>query len=235
MSLHDGHRKRMYEKMTQGVLAEHEWLEVLLYNAQPRKNTNEIAHYLLNKFRSIEGVFDASMEDLQSVPGVGLHIASYLKCLGHFYALYRPQKEETFEGRFSSNAFLPFVKRTYQSILYEVVDLYLLDADGRVMKKQGFSIDSICTVRILPEAVTEFLLTKDAIGVVMVHNHPVGEAVSSEKDDTMTKNLQMLCSMHNRLLCDHIIYAPNGVYSYYLSGKLQEISENYSISKVLGE
>jgi len=69
----------------------------------------------------------------------------------------------------------------------------------------------------------------------MVHNHPFGDAVSSEKDDMMTKNLQMLCSMHNRLFCDHIIYAPNGMYSYYLSGKLKEISENYSISKVLGE
>ena len=51
----------------------------------------------------------------------------------------------------------------------------------------------------------------------------------------MTKNCQMLCSMHNKLLCDHIIYAPNGMYSYYLSGRMVEISKNYSVSKFLGE
>lgn len=235
MSLHDGHRKRMYEKLELGFFAEHEWLEVLLYNAQPRKNTNELAHRLLERFSSVEKVLDASMEELQSVPGVGANIAAYLKCLGHFYKHYKPKEEMKFEGRFSSEAFLPFVKETYRTVLYEVVDLYLLDADGRVIDKRSFSIDSVCTVRVLPEAITALLLKKEAFGVVMVHNHPFGDAVSSEKDDMMTKNLQMLCSMHNRLFCDHIIYAPNGMYSYYLSGKLKEISENYSISKVLGE
>ena len=67
----------------------------------------------------------------------------------------------------------------------------------------------------------------------MVHNHPFGEAVPSDADDTMTKNCQLLCSVNNRLLCDHMIYAPSGVYSYYLSGRLSEISKQYSVGKVV--
>jgi len=67
----------------------------------------------------------------------------------------------------------------------------------------------------------------------MVHNHPYGEAIPSDSDDRMTKNCQMLCSMHNRLFCDHITYAPNGMYSYYLSGRMKDISQNYSVCKFL--
>ena len=53
MAIHDGHRQRMYEKAEKGVLAEHEWLEVLLFNAIPRRNTNDIAHALIAQFGSV--------------------------------------------------------------------------------------------------------------------------------------------------------------------------------------
>ena len=50
MSIHDGHRQRMYEKLKHNALAEHEWLEILLYGMQPRRNTNEVAHRLIQRY-----------------------------------------------------------------------------------------------------------------------------------------------------------------------------------------
>ena len=102
-----------------------------------------------------------------------------------------------------------------------------------MVARQGFSAENLYDVQVIPEEITSFLLTKDISGVVIVHNHPYGEAKPSSKDDVMTKNLQMMCSMHNRLLCDHIIYATNGVYSYYMSGRLSEISQRFSFDKML--
>jgi DNA repair protein RadC len=98
--------------------------------------------------------------------------------------------------------------------------------------KQRFSVDSLFKVDVIPEELSAFLLTEQASGAVMVHNHPFGSAYPSEADDKMTINAQMLCSMHNLLLCDHIIYAPNGMYSYYLNGDLQNISQKYSSSSL---
>ncbi len=233
MSLHEGHRLRAYQKIQKDALADHEWLEILLYNAVPRKNTNELAHALIFKFGSVDKVFEATMEELQQVSGVGVNIAAYLCCVGHFMRNRKAKEELTYYGKFDSRSFLPFVKKAYENVLVEVVDLYLLDGEGRVLKKQRFSIDSISTVRVIPEELSSFLLTKNASGAVMVHNHPFGEATPSEADDSMTKNCQVLCSMHNRLLCEHIIYAPNGMYSYYLSGRMREISEKYSVINFL--
>ena len=233
MSLHEGHRQRMYEKVAKDALAEHEWLEVLLFGCLPRRNTNDIAHRLIATFGSDLNVFSASMEDLKKVPGVGDSVAAQICAIGHFFKKYREKQEPTFTEKFSSRAFLPFVKKTCENVFFEMVELYLLDGDGHVLKKQRFSIESICTVRVLPEDISAFLLSEGSSGVVMVHNHPYGEATPSEADDLMTKNCQMLCSIHNKLFCDHIIYAPNGMYSYYLSGRMGEISKNYSVSKFL--
>lgn len=223
----------MYQKIDKNALEEHEWLELLLFTALPRKNTNEIAHALLTKFGSVSDVLFAPMDELQSVPGVGASVGGFLRAVGHCLESFQAGKEPKYYGKFESRAFLPFVKETYKDILFEVLELYLLDGDGRIMKKQRFSVDSICTVQVVPEEISEFLLLNGASGVVMVHNHPYGEALPSETDDSMTKNCQLICSMHNRLLCDHIIYAPNGMYSYYLSGRMETISKNYSVSKFL--
>ena len=65
---HYGHRQRIYDKFqNDGMLHEHELLEMLLFNAIPQKNTNDLAHRLLAEFKSIRGVFDASIEELQKV------------------------------------------------------------------------------------------------------------------------------------------------------------------------
>ena len=66
-----------------------------------------------------------------------------------------------------------------------------------------------------------------------MHNHPFGKAEVSDTDNYMTRRVQLICSTQNILLCDHIIYAPNGVYSYYLSGELPKITANYSIEAML--
>lgn len=74
-NVHAGHRQRMRKRFLQtGELdgfEDHEALEMLLFCAIPRRNTNPMAHHLLLKFGSLDRVFDASPEELQTVPGIG--------------------------------------------------------------------------------------------------------------------------------------------------------------------
>lgn len=60
--IHEGHRARMKKKLLENgerSLADHELLEVLLYYAIPRRDTNELAHRLLKQFGSLRGVLSA--------------------------------------------------------------------------------------------------------------------------------------------------------------------------------
>lgn len=233
MAIHDGHRQRMYEKAEKGVLAEHEWLEVLLFNAIPRRNTNDIAHALIAQFGSVAKVFFASSEELQKVPGVGTSVAAQIRAIGHFFTQYCESREPTYEIPFETNEFISFVKATYKDLAVEVLDVYLLDGAGYVEQRRRFSAQSIASVQVVPEGITSFILSEGASGVVLVHNHPFGSAIPSDSDNLLTKNCQVLCSLNNRLLCDHLIYAPDGVYSYYLGGDLPRMSRKYSIDGIL--
>lgn len=72
--LHKNHRKRLRERFARdGVdsLEEHELLELLLFEFQPRVNTNPTAHRLLEHFSSLDAVLHATPDELTAVQGIG--------------------------------------------------------------------------------------------------------------------------------------------------------------------
>lgn len=227
MSEHDGHRSRIIEKLDTGTLLEHEVLEILLFNAQPRKNTNDLAHRLLATFGNMKNIFAATVEELCSVRGVGPSVASYLCTIGIFCRKYYQSSEDS--PVFTHEAFLAFVKKEYAPLETEVLDLYLLGGDGGILNRRRFAEGDKFAVRIEPSAFATFINENKTAGVICVHNHPHGKPAPSQKDDDATKQCQLLCSFGNVVFCDHVIYSPEGLYSYYLSGKLKKISEKCSV------
>ena len=233
--MHEGHRQRMLERLesAEGSLQEHELLEILLFNAIPRKNTNELAHRLLSAFGSLRAVLGAEMAELKAVPGVGESTAAYLRIIGIFYA--RAQlKEPELPSAFSFAAFRPFLSERFEGAREEYVELYSLDGKDCVKNVRRFSSEKSFQASVDPKEISRFLVEAKPAAMVAVHNHITGPATPSREDDDFTAQLEILCSMHNVSLRDHIICSPEGVYSYFLSGKLNELSARYSIGNVLG-
>ena len=233
--MHEGHRQRMLERLesAEGSLQEHELLEILLFNAIPRKNTNELAHRLLSTFGSLRAVLGAEMAELKAVPGVGESTAAYLRIIGIFYA--RAQlKEPELPSAFSFAAFRPFLIERFEGAREEYVELYSLDGKDSVKNVRRFSSEKSFQASVDPKEISRFLVEAKPAAMVAVHNHITGPATPSREDDDFTAQLEILCSMHNVSLRDHIICSPEGVYSYFLSGKLNELSARYSIGNVLG-
>ncbi len=231
-NLHAGHRQRMIPKLESGGLLPHEVLEVLLFYPTPRKNTNDLSHRLLAAFGSIEGVLNASMVELKRVRGVGNSLAAHLYCIGLICRDYIKGNQLTFQGKFNSQAFVPFVKTQYARVTWEVLDVYCVDSESQITKTYRFTDEEHDKVELDPADLTKIIMTEHPSGIVLVHNHPHGNADASQADDAMTKCAQLVCNMHHVLLCDHFIYAPNGVYSYYLSGGMQKISASYSVNEM---
>ena len=237
MGLHDGHRMRIRERLEKGMLLEHELLEVLLFNGVPRLNTNDLAHRLLAQFGSIPGVMSASMSQLQQVKGIGLALAAYIYCIGLCYERFyeAKMKPQVRLKEYVPDEFSSYVKEAYADTDREVLDLYAIDENSKIILCKRCSQDSMFKVEVMPEEISKFLTENKASGLVMVHNHPFGEAKASKEDDFMTMKCQLICSLQNVLLCDHLIYSPQGVYSYYGNGRLQKISERYSVQGVLSK
>ena len=67
---HYGHRQRLKDRFLQTGFTgfdAHGILELLLFYSIPQRDTNDLAHELVNRFGSLSGVFDASYEDLVKV------------------------------------------------------------------------------------------------------------------------------------------------------------------------
>ena len=79
--VHAGHRARVRQKFLAAGLdafQDHEVLEFLLFYVVPRRDVNEMAHLLLDRFGSLPGVLDAPAEELCTIPGVGPSTAHFL-------------------------------------------------------------------------------------------------------------------------------------------------------------
>ena len=85
MGLHDGHRQRAKERYRQvgaDALADHELLELALFYAIPRQDTNPIAHRLLDTFGSLSAVFEASTAELMERGGLSKNAATVIHSIG---------------------------------------------------------------------------------------------------------------------------------------------------------
>ncbi len=95
MSIHDGHRSRLKERFqNQGLdgFTEVQVLELALFYCIPRKDTNPIAHALLEHFGGLSQVLEAPVEELKRIPGMGESSASFLHLiteLGRYYMVHR--------------------------------------------------------------------------------------------------------------------------------------------------
>ena len=97
MGVHDGHRERLRQRFLRHGLDsfdDHNVLELLLFYCLPRRDTNELAHHLLERFGSLAGVFDARYEELLKTEGIGENAALLLTLIPQIDRRYHISKEK---------------------------------------------------------------------------------------------------------------------------------------------
>ena len=228
MSIHDGHRQRLKERFLQGGLdnfTDVQVLELVLFYCIPRKDTNPIAHALLDHFGSLSHVLEASVEELQKVPGIGENTAIYLTMLtqvGRYYLVDRSQREVILPTIDKCGAYLVpyFFGRSV-----ETVYLLCLDAKCKVLCCREIGQGSVNSAGISVRKIVEVALGANATTVVLAHNHPSGLALPSAEDIQTTRRVAAALSAVEVHLADHIVVADGDYVSMVQSGyRLEEQS-----------
>ncbi len=234
--MHEGHRSRMYDKLKSGApLYDHELLEILLFNAIPRKNTNPLAHSLIQTFGSLGGVFEADVDKLMSVEGVGESTALYIKCVGECMKRINPANVGFAVIKCYKDV-ADFVTMRFRGKSAEVLEFYFLDRAGKVTSIYPFTCGDAHKVEIASQKITSIIATSHPYSIVIAHNHPQGAAAPSENDNLFTKEMQVICSINGVNLQDHCIYGADGeIYSYFRSGEIDKIKNSYTFRNLLDE
>ena len=223
MSIHDGHRQRLKNRFRKEGLDrfdEIQVLELLLFYAIPQKDTNPLAHRLLETFGSLQGVMEARPEQLMQVNGVGEETATLLSLMLPLFRRY--------EGSVCANTQKLTHYTDARDFCYAMLVGYRKECFGVIsvsaqMKVLGSRIvaEGVLTeVPAYPRLVVEEALNHNAYGVILCHNHPGGEARPSQRDIDMTQLIQDTLKPLGIGLLDHMIVADGLVYSMAHTGDI---------------
>ena len=217
---HTGHRKRLKKKFIENgfdIFEPHEALEMYLFYAIPRKDTNPLAHRLLDRYLTIGGVCDAPIDELQREFGLSESASVFLKMLPEMSRLYAESKlsddyvidYETLGDVFKTK----FIGRTN-----EAVALMLGDAKGKMIYFDIISKGSLNSASMPIRKIVDLSLRHNAKTAFIAHNHPSGSALPSGDDiDTTQTILETLASVDVELV-DHFIITDDDYVSLRQSG-----------------
>lgn len=207
-SPHAGHRQRVIKKYIEHGLDsfdEHEVLELLLFFSVPRRDTNPLAHSLIDEFGSLQNVFNASPEELLLVDGIGNNSATLISL---FRAVRQYQNTQLYDKSIKldeAHKIGMFCVKYFSEHLNESAIMLAMDSRYRLLKVSVISTGTINESAFYPSKIMKTALNLRASMVVIAHNHPGGKLQPSPSDIMLTKELYDLLKGVRIELLDHII------------------------------
>lgn len=183
--LHGGHRARLKARFVREGLdafEDHNALELLLFYAIPQRDTNELAHRLIDEFGSLSGVFDASVEALMHVPGVGENTAVLIRLMSSLFAKYEQDKVKSGSlvlntAKVAGEYFVSqFIGKTTEQLL-----AVCMTHKCRVVNTVVISEGTPDSTRINLRKIAEAAIQNGASDILLAHNHPAGVAAPLDR------------------------------------------------------
>ena len=206
--IHKNHRARMRKKFCEhgfDSFAEHEILEMLLFYCIARRDTNPLAHKILDKYKTLANVFDADPEELMKETGITETTATLLSMIPKLSKIYETSKWGNRECLENSTRLGEYAISMFKDSLNEEFALICLDANRCVHWSGKIIKGSIDRTEAYPRIVVDEALKHNAIKVVFAHNHPSGTLAPSKADKDATEALIQILSGIGIDVLDHII------------------------------
>lgn len=207
-----GHRNRLKSKYLENsanLVYDYEALELLLTYAIPRKDVKPVAKDLIERFGTLEKVFQANEKQLCSVNGIGQNAAVLIMLVKDLQIRCSKSKNSNIRYLSSSGAAVDYFKNLLGSELKEKFVLASLDNSNRIIACHTIAQGDINHIDINPRDIMETVLLDNASRVIIAHNHPSGGAEPSANDIDFTLNVRNILSSVNVKLEDHVIIGEN--------------------------
>lgn len=216
MADHTGHRSRVKtEFLARGTEGwpDHRVLELILFYAIPQGDVNGLAHELKERFGSLAGVLDASVEELKKVPGVGDHTAVLLKLFPAVGRRYVADRAGTGTLIRSLQEAVEVLRPYFYGARNEMVYILCLDGKHKVLGVRKVSEGSIDSASINVRRIAEEALGLRAAELYIAHNHISNLAFPSQADWAGTDALRHVLEGVGLRLVDHIVFADDDAVS----------------------
>lgn len=226
----EGHRKRLREKFLQNGLSgflDYEVIELLLTLNTPRRDCKDSAKDLLKRFKNLQGVFEANVEELERVKGVGPSNIFGIKLIKEVADRYLEKKIINKKIIGNSQDLMDYLKHAIGQKTREVFAGVFLDAKNRVNAMEILFEGTLTMSSVYPREVIVKALEHRAAAVIFAHNHPSGDTSPSSEDIAITKRLVFACRYAGIIVHEHVITGDTGFYSFADKGYIAEFNKDF--------
>ena len=207
---HGGHRGRMKDKYMQNGadgFASHELLEMLLFYCVPRKDTNELAHEMIERFGSLEGILSAKDHELMQVSGIKQNACALISLVRDINKRCEIEKTKDIRVFDTQDKIEAYLTPIFSMLNVERLYMMCFDNSMRLIScdfiSEGTVNASIFNIRNMVEKAYNV----HAANVIIAHNHPNGRAIPSPNDMDATCDIDAAFRIMGINLCEHFIFA----------------------------
>ena len=200
----DGHRKRLREKfLNSGLLGFHDYevIELLLTLGTPRKDCKNAAKSALKRFKTLQGVLEASVKELCQVDGIGPKNLFGVKLIKEVADRY-------------------LEKRLIEKVIY-------LDAKNKVIETETLFKGTLTASSVYPREVVAAAMNHHSAALIFAHNHPSGDPKPSKADISLTRQLLFACRMMGIIVHEHLVIGDNRYFSFADQGYIARMNREF--------
>lgn len=222
INIHKGHRQKVKQRYFETGLdgmPDHNVLELILFFGIPQRDTNVMAHELIEKFGSFSGVLEAKKADLMSVKGMTENAACLISIILPTYKRYVENLNRKKPVMASRNDYIKYLKNLYlDSPNNERVYILCFDSNNRLLSCRKISEGDFTSSLFDIRKIISVVLETNAKKVIISHNHPNGQIDPSKDDCLITQDLSLALGYIKVKLIDHVIITDTSYFS--MSGSM---------------
>ena len=224
----EGHRSRLRERFLAGGLDgfhDYEVVELLLTLATPRKDCKDAAKAAMDRFKTLQGVLEASSRALQEVPGIGPRNLFGIRLIKAVADRYLEKKVVGTDPVQNSAELFDFLYHRIRDKRRERFLAVFLDAKNRVTDIETLFVGTLTGSSVYPREIVAAALERHAAALIFVHNHPSGDPAPSSEDVALTRQLVFACGVVGITVHEHLIIGDNRYFSFADQGMIRRLQE----------
>jgi len=233
----EGHRKRLRERFIKSGLKgfhDYEIIELLLSLGTPRRDCKQQAKQAIKKFKTLRGILEAPLDELQQIDGIGPHSAFGIKLVQEVAREFLKEKIIDKPAYKSAQEIFDYLYHSMRDLKKEIFKVIYLNSQNQIVETGDLFEGTINSSAISPREVVESAIRNNAASLIFVHNHPSGNPEPSKSDKELTRDLVYAGSIMRIRVLDHIIIGNDRYFSFAGEGLLEEYELDFLNLKMRG-
>lgn len=231
-----GHRKRLRDRFIAAGLdgfQDYEVVELLLSLSTPRRDCKPMAREALRRFKSLQGVLDAPVEELCKIKGIGpanVFPLKLIRAVGTRYFKGGLQKIDLVEN---PGILIDFLKADIGWRERECFEVILLDAKNCVIAMEVLFEGTVTQSAVHMREIVRAVMRYNAVSIICAHNHPSGNLMPSGDDLKLTQKIVHVGMLVGFRVLEHLIVSASAHFSFlenhlfdYIKKELDDLEED---------